>query len=63
VALHGSVQKVSLAQKQLDSNLEVISRQQDELHALLDQLENQVERYYSEHEGEMTPADIEREKG
>ena len=52
-----------MAQKQLDSNLEVISRQQDELHALLDQLENQVERYYSEHEGEMTPADIEREKG
>jgi hypothetical protein len=35
MALHGSVKKVEVAQKTLDSNLEIISRQQDELHQLV----------------------------
>jgi hypothetical protein len=35
IALHGSVKKVEVAQKTLDSNLEIISRQQDELHQLV----------------------------
>lgn len=35
VALHGNVKKVEYAQKQLDTNLEVIFRQQEELHQLV----------------------------
>jgi nuclear pore complex protein Nup62 len=63
LALHGNVKRVELAQKQLDSNLEMISRQQGELHELMDQLEAEVDKVYSNHESEMTPADLERENG
>lgn len=65
MALHGSVKKVEVAQKTLDSNLEIISRQQDELHQLLEQLENEVDKVYAARtsNGQLGGADSERESG
>jgi len=63
--LRDMVQRNQSAQKQLDSDLEIINRQQEELHQLLGQLEERVIEIYQDKEknGFFTPADIEREKG
>lgn len=59
--LHGEVQRVQVAQKELDQNLEIIYGQQNELDALLSSLESEVENLANE--SEPTPTDLEREKG
>jgi len=61
--LHDNVTKVEHAQKQLDTNLEVIQRQQEELHQLLDQVEDEVEKVYKQRADDMNMLDDEREKG
>jgi len=60
--LHGHVQRITEAQRQMEGNLEQISRQQEALHQLLEALEQQADQTYKEHQSKMTPDDIEREK-
>jgi hypothetical protein len=59
--LHSEALRVQVAQKELDQNLESIYTQQTELHQLLEALEAEVETLYNE--VDMSPTDVEREKG
>lgn len=59
--LQHEVQRVHVAQKELDQNLEIIYTQQTELHQMLESLESDVANMVNE--TEMGPTDTEREKG
>jgi len=59
--LHDNVTKVEHAQKQLGTNLEAIQRQQEELHQLLNQVEDEVVKVCKDDAKKMS--DDEREKG
>ncbi len=55
------MQRVQVAQKELDQNLEMIFTQQNELDQLLQSLEAEVDTTYNE--AELGPLDLERKKG
>jgi len=59
--LQSEVQRVQVGAKELDSSLEMINTQQNELHQMLDSLEMEMKNLYNE--TEMGPTDEEREKG
>jgi len=59
--LHTEVKRVQVSQKELEQNLEIISTQQNELSSLLDSLESEVDGIVAD--SDLTPTDIEREKG
>eukprot|EP00698_Gefionella_okellyi_P021590 TRINITY_DN7030_c0_g1_i2.p1 TRINITY_DN7030_c0_g1~~TRINITY_DN7030_c0_g1_i2.p1 ORF type:complete len:484 (+),score=128.23 TRINITY_DN7030_c0_g1_i2:31-1452(+) len=59
--LHRDVTQLSSQQKEVDMNLEAIKAQQNDLGSLLQSLEDSVEKL-ALNEGELNPADYEREK-
>jgi len=59
--LHTEVNRLQVAQKELDQNLEMIFTQQTELHQLLESIETEVETVYNN--TDLSTVDIEREKG
>lgn len=64
MSVYENVKKVQAAQKELDQTLELIYTQQQELNQVLEALEKEVEKLaQTQNASEMTPADIEREKG